>query len=239
MFLLAFNIFITFFTLNHRVRTRAILISILHPVIFTAFGRLVPRKTYQKKDISPFFRVNGYPPTNDIKEFQRLKAGGFKDYRLKVGGLVENELSLSLDELKAMPKQEQITKHVCIQGWSDIGQWGGVPMREILARAKPHKNAKYIVFHAYDVDENGYHFYEALRAKDMLDPLSILAYEMNGEPLPLEHGAPLRLRCERKLGYKMVKYIRSIEFVSDFKHIERGRGGYREDNIMFDWEASI
>src|SRR5699024_9827622 len=123
--------------------------------------------------------------------------------------------------------------------WSNIGQWGGVPMREILKRAGPLKNAKYIVFHAYDVDENGYHFYEALRVKDMYDQLSILAYEMNGEPLPLEHGAPLRLRCERKLGYKMVKYIKSIEFVNDFKHLERGRGGYREDNIMFDWDASI
>jgi thiosulfate reductase cytochrome b subunit len=239
LFLLAFNIFITFFSLNHRVRTRAILTSIMHPVIFTVFGHLVPRKTYQKKDISEFFRVNGYPPGADIKDFQKLRAGGFKDWRLKIGGLVENELSLSLAELKAMPKQDQITKHICIQGWSNIGQWGGVPMREILRRAKPHKNAKYIVFHAYDVDENGFHFYEALRTKDMYDQLSILAYEMNGKPLPLEHGAPLRLRCERKLGYKMVKYIKSIEFVKDFKQLERGRGGYREDNIMFDWDASI
>lgn len=237
LFLLVFNVVITYFTLNHRVGVRRILVGILNPLIHAAFGWMVPRKTYQKKDISTFFRVNGYPP--ETEEFYKLRDNGYKDWRLKVGGLVENELSLSLDDLKAMPKQEQITKHICIQGWSAIGQWGGVHMKEILARAKPDKKAKYIVFHAYDVDAEGWHFYEALRISDMKDPLTILAYEMNWKPLPLEHGAPLRLRCERKLGYKMVKYIKSIEFVEDFKHLERGRGGYREDNVLFDWEASI
>jgi len=237
LLLLVFNVVITYFTLNHRVTMRKILVSILQPVIHGVFGRMVPRKTYKKKDISEFFRVNGYPP--ETEEFHKLQKGDYEDWRLKVGGLVEHELALSLDDLKAMPYQDQITKHICIQGWSAIGQWGGVHMREIIARAKPSPKAKYIVFHAYDVDASGYHFYEALRLSDMNDPLTILAYEMNWKPLPLEHGAPLRLRCERKLGYKMVKYIRSIEFVEDFKKIERGRGGYREDNVMFDWEASI
>lgn len=237
LFLLIFNVVITYFTLNHRVGMRKILVSILHPVIHGVFGRMAPRKRYKKEDISPFFRVNGYPP--ETEEFARLQADNFKDWRLKVGGLVENKLSLSLEELKAMPYQDQITKHICIQGWSAIGQWGGIHMSEIIARAKPHPKAKYVVFHAYDVDANGYHFYEALRVSDMKDPQTILAYEMNWKPLNIEHGAPIRLRCERKLGYKMVKYIKSIEFVEDFKRIERGRGGYREDNIMFDWEASI
>jgi DMSO/TMAO reductase YedYZ molybdopterin-dependent catalytic subunit len=237
LLLLLFNVVITYFTLNHRVGMRRILVSILHPVIHGIFGRMIPNKTYKKSDISAFFRVNGYPP--ETEEFYKLQGNGYKDWRLKVGGLVEHELSLSLEELRAMPYQEQITKHICIQGWSAIGEWGGVHMREIIARAKPSKKAKYVVFHAYDVDAEGYHFYEALRLSDMKDPLTILAYDMNWKPLPLEHGAPLRLRCERKLGYKMVKYIKSIEFVEDFKNMERGRGGYREDNVMFDWEASI
>jgi thiosulfate reductase cytochrome b subunit len=237
LFVLIFNIFITYFTLRHRVAVRKVLVAILNPVIHTLFGRLVPRKNYKKEDISSFFRVNGYPP--ETKEFYALRDGGYKDWRLRVHGMVEQEVSFSLDELKAMPKQEQITKHICIQGWSAIGEWGGVHMKEIIARAKPDKRAKYVVFHAYDVDAAGYHFYEALRLSDMNDPQTILAYEMNWQPLPLEHGAPLRLRCERKLGYKMVKYLKSIEFVEDFKHIERGRGGYREDNVLFDWEASI
>jgi thiosulfate reductase cytochrome b subunit len=237
LFLLVFNIFVTYFTLRHRVGMRKVLVAILHPVIHDIFGRMVPRKTYKKEDISAFFRINGYPP--ETKEFYKLRDSNFKDWRLKIGGLVENELSLSLNDLKSMPKQEQITKHICIQGWSAIGEWGGVPMKEILERVKPTKKAKYIVFHAYDVYPNGESYYEALRISDMKDPLSILAYEMNWKALNIEHGAPLRLRCERKLGYKMVKYIKSIEFVDDFKHIGKGRGGYREDNILFDWEASI
>ncbi len=234
---LIFNIFITYFTLRHRVGVRRVMVGVLNPVIHVVFGWMVPRKNYQKKDVSPFFRVNGYPP--ETEEFYKLRDNGYKDWRLKVGGLVEHELSLGLDDLQAMPKQEQITKHICIQGWSAIGEWGGVSMQEILERCKPDKRAKYVVFHAYDVDAEGWHFYEALRTSDMKDPQSILAYEMNWKPLSLEHGAPLRLRCERHLGYKMVKYIKSIEFVEDFKQMERGRGGYREDNVLFDWEASI
>lgn len=237
LFLLVFNVIITYVTLNHRVKMRKILVSILHPVIHTVFGRLVPRKQYKKSDISSFFRVNGYPP--ETEEFHRLRDNGYKDWRLHVGGMVKHELSLSLSEIQAMPKQEQITKHICIQGWSAIGEWGGVHIKELLQRCQPDKRAKYIVFHAYDVDADGKPFYEVLRLSDMDDPQSILAYEMNWKPLSLEHGAPLRLRCERKLGYKMVKYLKSIEFVEDFKHLGEGRGGYREDNVMFDWEASI
>ncbi len=234
---LIFHIIVTYFTVNHRVRTRQVLVGILNPVIHTVFGWMAPRKSYKEKDISEFFRVNGLPP--DSKEFFELRDNGFKDWRLKVTGLVENELSISLDELKKMPKKEQITKHICIQGWSAVGEWGGAPMTEILDLAKPSKDAKYVVFHAYDIYPNGKPFYEALRISDMYDKYSILAYEMNWKPLPAEHGAPLRLRCERHLGYKMVKYIKCIEFVKDYKHLYGGRGGYREDNILFDNEALI
>ncbi|MEO8691325.1 MAG: molybdopterin-dependent oxidoreductase [Candidatus Saccharimonas sp.] len=237
LFLLVFNVLITYMTLNHRRGMRKLVVSILHPVIHGVLGGMVPHKTYQKKDISKFFRVNGYPP--ETEEFYKLRDDGYKDWRLEVGGKVKHELSLSLDDLKAMPYQDQITKHICIQGWSAIGQWGGVHVSEIIKLAQPSPKAKYIVFHAYDVDAKGFHFYEALRVSDMEDDLSILAYEMNWKPLTLEHGAPIRLRCERKLGYKMVKYIKSIEFVEKFEDIERGLGGYREDNVMFDWEASI
>jgi DMSO/TMAO reductase YedYZ molybdopterin-dependent catalytic subunit len=153
--------------------------------------------------------------------------------------MVENPIELSLADIKKMPKQEQITKHICIQGWSAIGEWGGVHMNEIIKLCKPDKNAKFVIFHAYDEDETGAAFYEGLRFNDMLDPQTILAYEMNWKDLTLEHGAPLRLRVERKLGYKMVKYIKSIEFTDSFEHIGQGRGGYREDMVMFDWDASI
>lgn len=237
LFILIFNILASYLTINHRVGVRKVLITILHPIIHGVFGRLAPRSEYNKEDISEFFRVNGYPP--DTEEFNKLQKQDFKNWRLKVNGLVTNELSLSLNDIKKLPYQDQITKHICIQGWSAIGQWGGIHMREIIKLAKPNKNAKYIVFHAYDVDGDNQPFYEALRVTDMRDSQTILAYEMNWKPLTAEHGAPLRLRCERKLGFKMVKYIKSIEFVDSYKQIGRGRGGYREDNVMYDWEASI
>lgn len=237
LFVLVFHVVITYFTVNHRIRTRQVLVGLLNPVIHTIFGWMSPHKTYKKEDISEFFRVNGLPP--DTEEFHKLRDNGFRDWRLKVTGLVGHELSLSLDDLKKMPKHEQITKHICIQGWSAIGEWGGVHMKEIIKLAKPAKEAKYVVFHAYDLYPGGKPFYEALRLSDMDDEFSILAYEMNWKPLPPEHGAPLRLRCERKLGYKMVKYIKYIEFVSDYRYLYGGRGGYREDVILFDNEASI
>lgn len=235
--LLAFNVWATFFTLRSPLKLRRLLVPFITPFIRTAFGRLKSRQNYTRADISPFFRINGYPPKTD--EYARLRDAGFRDWRLTVSGLVETPLELTLDQLKQLPKQEQITKHICIQGWSAVGQWGGVHMREIMKLCRPAKQAKYVVFYAHDVDDAGAPFYEALRLDDMKDPQTILAYEMNWEQLSVEHGAPLRLRCERKLGYKMAKYLRAIEFTDSFEHIGQGRGGYREDTVLFDWEASI
>jgi sulfoxide reductase catalytic subunit YedY len=192
LLLIVFNVVITYFTLNHRVAMRKILVSILDPVTHTFFGRMIPQKNYEKADISPFFRINGYPP--ETEEYYKLRDSNYKNWRLEVGGMVKQNLSLSLDEIKAMPKREQITKHICIQGWSAIGQWGGLHMDEILKRCQPDSRAKYIVFYAYDVDASGIPFYEALRITDMRDTQSILAYEMNWKMLNLEHGAPLRLQ---------------------------------------------
>lgn len=235
--LVVFNIWVSFITLGDQMRVRDRLTSFYTPVVRVLFGRMKSTQHYTKKDISPFFRVNGYPPTTE--EYERLKANDFKDWKLKVYGLVENPLELSLEDIKAQRKHEQITKHICIQGWTAVAEWGGLPMAYLLGMCKPTEKAKYVIFHCYDVDENGVVFYEGLRIEDMYDTQTILAYEMNGQTLPIEHGAPLRLRCEKKYGYKMAKYIRSIEFVESFEHIGSGRGGYREDVVFFDWEASI
>ena len=235
--LVVFNIWATLFSLRHPLKIRGVLMRFYVPVMKLIFGRLKSHQRYTKADISPFFRVNGYPP--ETEEFHKLRAGDFKEWRLQVHGLVENPLELSLDEIKGMRKQTQITKHVCIQGWTDIAEWTGVPMRDILKLCKPFKNAKYVIFHCYDIYEDGSRFYAGLRTSDMYDKQTILAYEMNGEPLPLNHGSPIRLRQENKTGYKMAKWIKSIEFVDDFSHIGDGRGGHREDHFLFDWEASI
>lgn len=235
--LVAFNIWASYFTLLDQARLRGILTKFYTPVVRFLFGRMKSNQYYSKKDISPFFRVNGYPPTSD--EYTKLQANDFKDWKLKVYGLVEEPLEMTLNDIKNLRKQDQITKHNCIQGWTAVAEWAGLPMSDVLKLCKPKKEAKYVMFYSYDVDVDGNSYYSGLRVSDMYDKQTILAYEMNGKELPIEHGAPLRLRCEKKYGYKMAKYIYAIEFVDSFEHIGKGRGGHREDNVFFDWEASI
>lgn len=190
-----------------------------------------PRTQYTEKDISPYFWVNGTLPVSD--EYQALRERGFQDYRLKVGGLVENPQEFSYAELKAMPKQEQITKHFCIQGWSGVAKWGGVPVRDILKIVKPSREARYVVFYSFADGADGGIYYDVHTLSNMRHKLSLLAYEMNGEVLNFLHGAPLRLRCENQLGFKMVKWIQAIELVSDFRHLGAGQGGYNEDHEYY------
>lgn len=235
--LVVFNIWVSYFTLGDQARLQKILTKFYTPVVRTLFGWMKSEQKYTKKDISPFFRVNGYPPTS--AEYKKLKSNNFKDWKLKVYGLVDNPLEMSLADIKKLRKKDQITKHNCIQGWTAVAQWGGLPMSDIVKLCRPKSNAKYVLFHCYDIDDKGQAYYTGLRLADMFDKQTILAYEMNGKSLPIEHGAPIRLRCEKKYGYKMAKYIRSIEFVESFEHIGQGRGGYREDVVFFDWEAVI
>ncbi len=235
--LVAFNIWATVITVRNPIKLRSDLVKFYAPIIHLLFGRMKSRQKYTKKDISPFFRVNGYPPKTE--EYKKHYENDFKDWHLTVGGMVETPLKLSLAEIKSMHKQTQITKHNCIQGWSGVAEWAGVPMRDILKLCKPTKAAKYVVFHCYDVYGDGFPYYASLRTSDMRDKQTILAYEMNGEKLPLNHGAPIRLRVEKKTGYKMAKWVHTIEFTDDYTKTGRGRGGYREDTLLFDWEASI
>ena len=198
-----------------------------------------PTKQYTEKDISAFFWPNGTLP--DAEVYARLQSGGFRDFKLKVGGLVENPVELSLDELKKMPKQEQITQHYCIQGWSGIAKWGGVPMRDIMALVRPKPEVKYAVFFsfAHGADPGSGLFYDAHLIKSMYHEQTILAYEMNGSPLPELHGAPLRLRDELELGFKQVKWIQAIEFVESFKDLGSGQGGFNEDYEYYGWRMPI
>ena len=153
-----------------------------------------PGTQYREKDISPYFWVNGTLPTSE--EYDTLRRGEFVDYRLIVGGLVANPWEFSYSELKALPKQEQITKHFCIQGWSGVAKWGGVPMRQILDIVKPNPDARYAVFYSFAEGADGGIYYDVHTIRNMRHRLTLLAYEMNGEPLNFLHGAPLRLRCE-------------------------------------------
>lgn len=196
-----------------------------------------PKNQFSEKDISPYLWLNGLAPTS--KEFQELEQHNFSNYGLRVSGLVENAHDFSFAELKALPKQEQTTEHFCIQGWSGIAKWGGVPMTHILDIVKPLPQAKHVVFYSFGEGGEGGMYYDAHKIENMKHKLTLLAYEMNGEQLPLQHGAPLRLRCENELGFKQVKWIRAIEFVEDFKDIGSGQGGYNEDHEFYGYRMPI
>jgi len=196
-----------------------------------------PTAQMTEKDISPFFWPNGTMPSSE--EYDRLVAEGFASYRLRVGGLVENPGAFSLADLKAMRKQEQITTHFCIQGWSGVAKWGGVPMRDILDRVKPLPGARYAIFYSLAEGSEGGRYYDAHELFNMYDRLTILAYEMNGDPVSVLHGAPLRLRCENELGFKMVKWIAAIELVHDFADLGAGQGGYNEDHEFYGYRMPI
>ena len=197
----------------------------------TLATRMDPKTQFEESDISPFFWLNGTMPNSQA--FDALAASAFADYRLRISGLIEAPQELSLAELHAMPKQAQITDHFCIQGWSGVAKWGGVPMRDILDLVRPLPQACYAVFYSLADGADGGRYYDVLDLANMRHDLTLLAYEMNGEPLNILHGAPLRLRCENQLGYKMVKWIAAIEFVSDFAHLGAGQGGYNEDHEFY------
>ena len=146
-----------------------------------------------------------------------------------------------------MERREQITKHNCIQGWTAIAKWSGVPLTTLIELARPKPQARYAVFHGMDdkatsaaeAEEKEGYFYEAVDLRLLRHPQTILAYEMNDEPLPVPHGAPLRLRLEVQLGFKMVKWLHAIEFVADYKHLGDGHGGWREDHAYYYQSVAI
>jgi DMSO/TMAO reductase YedYZ molybdopterin-dependent catalytic subunit len=189
-------------------------------------------------DISPQFRSNGTANPDD-PQYQTLAAKHFSDWKLRVDGLVEQPLELGLEELRAMPRRTQITRHDCVEGWSAIGQWTGVPLSAVLRLAGLRASARYVVFHCADpMDADGSKYYESIDFDDALHAQTILAYDLNGAPLPIANGAPLRIRIERQLGYKMAKYIMRIEVVASFANIGAGNGGYWEDQ-GYEWYAGI
>ena len=198
---------------------------------------------FTEADISAHFRANGSTDPDD-DAYQAFAQSGFKDWRLQVDGLVEHPLQLSLDELRALPARTQITRHDCVEGWSCIGKWTGVPLSIILQRASLKPEARYIVFRCADSPDQlanapeEYKYYESIDLIDAFHPQTILAYDMNGAPLGIPYGAPLRVRLERQLDYKMAKYIMRIEALESFQHIAGGRGSYWADR-NYEWYAGI
>jgi len=192
---------------------------------------------YTEKDISPYFWHNGQYP--DSAEYTALFEGNFADYRLRINGLVEHPVELDLLQLRAMPHHEQITQHFCIQGWSGIAKWGGVSMQSIMDLVQPKPEAKWVVFYSLGDGPDQGIYYDAHPIEQMSNHLTMLAYDMNDEPLSFGHGAPLRLRNEIQLGFKLVKWIKGVEFVERFSEVGGGHGGYNEDHEFFGYRQSI
>jgi len=203
-------------------------------------------REYPAADISPVFKANGtLNPGTD--EYAASAANNFIDWRLKIDGLVAHPMSLSVAQIRKLPARTQITRHDCVEGWSAIGQWTGVPLGLLLKAAGIAPNARYAVFHCADNldgepakggQQSPGQYYESSDLVDAFHPQTIIAYALNGRPLDIPHGAPLRLRVERQLGYKMAKYVNRIEITDSFAHIAGGRGGYWEDR-GYDWYAGI
>ncbi len=200
-------------------------------------GRNALAPEFSRAEMSPRFRVNGnrMPASAD---YAAHMANGFADWKLELGGLVARPVSLSLAQLKAAPQRTQITRHDCVEGWSAIGEWTGVPLGLLLRHADVSSNARFIVFHCAD-DFSGTPFYESIDMVEAFHPQTILAHTMNRQPLSVGHGAPVRLRTERQLGYKQAKYVMKIEAVATLDGNYGGKGGYWEDHSGYQWNAGI
>lgn len=200
-------------------------------------GRNKLAQEFSAKDISPKFRANGNPPPITM-DYAADAKNQWTQWRLEVAGLVAHSARFSLAELKSMPSRTQITRHDCVEGWSVIGKWKGVRLEEIMNKVQPAADAKYVVFRCMDSDSDGNNYYESIDLIDAVHPQTILAYELNDQPLPVDNGAPLRLRIETQLGYKHAKYIRALEFVASLEKLGQGKGGYWEDQ-GYEWYAGI
>ena len=214
-------------------------------------GQLAPE--YATSAISAFFKPNGSIDPKD-PAYKKMVDEKFAHYALEVGGLVDKPRSFTLADLRAMAPRTQITRHDCVEGWSCIGQWTGVPMRDLLDTVGVKSEARFVVFHCFDnyatdyttdtvqqdnsLDPGGSKFYGSISMREATHPQTILAYAMNGQPLPVEHGAPLRLRVERQLGYKNTKYIAKIVLMDSFKDLGDGKGGFWEDQ-GYEWYGGI
>jgi methionine sulfoxide reductase catalytic subunit len=238
--LLALHVWATRRSLLDPRRVQDALQRVIDPIQAHLLQPLTSRQNHPHEDVTASPRANGRPPRNQA--YIDFVEGEFESWRFEVGGLVDHTLSMTLDDLRGLSSERQITLHKCIQGWSYIAAWQGVPLRVLLARCRPTAQARYILFRTFDEkwEEPGHGEYYTVIDLDLARaPQTLLAYAMNGQPLTEAFGAPLRLRLETQLGYKMVKYVRSMELVAAYDDIGAGYGGWRADQQHYGRLAPI
>lgn len=197
-------------------------------ITYNAQRLIIPRATlvreFDVSDISSFPAIGttdpGNPHRSDYNEeqgpiYEQARKTGFADWRLRVEGAVAQPVDLSLADLRRLPRRTQITRHICEEGWSAIGQWTGVPLHAILRLVGASPDARYAYFYSYDK------LADCIDMVDAFHPQTILAYGFNGSDLPIAHGAPLRLRLERQVGYRSMKFIRKIVVTEHFDDFRR------------------
>jgi len=187
-------------------------------------------REFDRSQISKVFPVNGQPPKDD--SYRSQLARKFEDWRLDIDGLVARPASFSLADLKGFPSRTQITHQACEEGWSFIAEWTGVPLSYVLNLVGVLPQAKYVVFFPFDAN------WDSLDLPDAFHPQTLLAYGMNGQELPTPHGAPVRLRVARQLGYKSIKYLSSITVTDSLKDIGQGLGSISPE-LGYSWYAGI
>ena len=199
---------------------------------YAAHRVLLPQQSlvreYSSRDITSFPATGTTNPGVSEKSplgeaYRRLESGAFADWRLSVEGRVTTPRTFSLEDLKQLRARTQITRHTCEEGWTAIGQWTGVPLSLVLEAAGILPAARFVVFHSYD------DWVDSIDLVDALHPQTILAYGMNGRDLPIQHGAPVRLRVERQMGYKSMKYLHRIVVADEFDD------GGQKGNIQNGW----
>lgn len=238
--IIAIHVAATVWSLRAPRQVQKVLGAIVSSFRFAVLRPASSRQDYPPSAISPEHRVNGKPPCSAA--YQIMAVHNFADWRLEVGGLVERPMTFSLDDLRDLGSQQtQRVLHNCVQGWSSIGEWSGVPLSVIIDLVRPLPEAKQLCFLTMQDNsrdessaEGAGQFYEIIDIDLAEKPQALLAYDMNGDPLPIKHGAPLRLRVETQVGFKMAKWIDRIELVSDYRGIGKGMGGWREDNVYYD-----
>jgi sulfoxide reductase catalytic subunit YedY len=243
-FVILVNVWATWSAYHSPRRVQHALQRVVDPVQRILLHHLPSRQHYRLERRTPLPRPNGWPPKN--AHYEALAGDGFAGWALEVRGMVEQPLRLTLADLVAMERHTQVTEHNCIQGWSYIAEWTGVPVRAVLERCRPLPRARFLVLHAMDnksesePDREGPGvFYETIDLVLANDSQTLLAYEMNGERLSIPHGAPVRLRVETQLGFKMVKWLHTIELVESYAAVGEGQGGWREDFQHYSQDASI
>jgi methionine sulfoxide reductase catalytic subunit len=249
LLVIAFWLWASFWSARKPRQALKVLDALEEPIRAATINHLksAQRGHYTEKDISPYHWSNGRHPTpEESPEWEALRQRNWQGYALEIGGLVVKATSVTLDQLRAMHRQEQITMHTCMQGWTGIAKWSGVRLSEVLALVEPLPNANYLKVISYGKAQSMYGdereletFYTCLPKELVFEEETILAFEMNDQPLPLTFGAPLRMRIESIHGYKMLKYLRRLEWIEDYRTEGDGFGGTREDSAFLAMNGRI